>query len=331
MAHDIDLDRDATLFVRLSEEEYRSASFLDNRVLRDGVAGAWIRQTHVSQVMEARPLTGLHPHYIFHTGHVGSTLLSRLLDAIPGVLGVREPLILRSLARASDRADLDDNSHEKARIRSRLAQQTALWRRSFCKDGVSIVKPTSSVARLGSVLLSALTGSRAVCLNVSLEVYVATHLAGENAPQDLSGHYQERAHRLAKLTGLDSPAASTTGEQAAAAWISESLTQRALSRQFGSRILFVDFDQLLASLPGSLRNIANHFGLKPPDWYFDQIELNPILFRYSKAPDAEFSPARRSVQLHSARATYGSEFANALAWAHALARRSPEVSSLFED
>ena len=38
--------------------------------------------------------------WIFHIGHVGSTLVSRLLGELDGVLAVREPRLLRDLAMA---------------------------------------------------------------------------------------------------------------------------------------------------------------------------------------------------------------------------------------
>ncbi len=86
--------------VRMREEDYRAASFLDDRMLTAQSKGAWVPLEQVmekAQRIEARPL-----HFIFHTGHVGSTLLSRLLGETGGVLSLREPLPLRSLADAFD-------------------------------------------------------------------------------------------------------------------------------------------------------------------------------------------------------------------------------------
>ncbi|MGC8517731.1 MAG: hypothetical protein ACP5P4_04285, partial [Steroidobacteraceae bacterium] len=37
-------------------------------------------------------------HYIFHIGHVGSTLISRILGEHPGFHAVREPALLRAIA-----------------------------------------------------------------------------------------------------------------------------------------------------------------------------------------------------------------------------------------
>ena len=97
----VDLVRDAALLLRLDEAAYRAASFLDDRILAPGLNGGWTSLPNVvaaaQDIVHGRPL-----HFIFHTGHVGSTLLSRLLDESGCVLSLREPLPLRTLADARD-------------------------------------------------------------------------------------------------------------------------------------------------------------------------------------------------------------------------------------
>src|SRR5258708_1436206 len=89
----------AVLLIQFNASAYRSASFLDDRILGPTTTGAWFpvdRVADASQlVTNARPL-----HFIFHTGHVGSTLVSRLLDETGTVLSLREPFPLRTLADA---------------------------------------------------------------------------------------------------------------------------------------------------------------------------------------------------------------------------------------
>ena len=97
----IDLPGQVLLLVQLDPTAYRAASFLDDRILGPDTRGAWIalsRAAHALRtVSSARPL-----HFIFHTGHVGSTLVSRLLDETGTVLSLREPLPLRTLAEVHD-------------------------------------------------------------------------------------------------------------------------------------------------------------------------------------------------------------------------------------
>lgn len=321
-AHDVDLSRDAMLFIRLTEQDYRTASFLDNRIIRGDMTGAWFRLAIVSQTIAADTSASPHPHYIFHSGHVGSTLLSRLLDAVPGVLGIREPLILRTLARARD--ETEDAGLGANEINRLLTEQTYLWRRRFSSDGVCVVKATSSAARVGSTLLGANDGARAICLNVNLETYITTCLAGENTPMDLSGHQPGRQRRLRRMLGA-SPPVQTLGEQAALAWVTESLTHRMLAEEFGERVLLVDFGDLLEDTSSTLKRICRHLGLNPPESFFAPSALRPILHRYAKAPEAAYSPAERASRLARARENHLADIRGGISWAERLARSSEHV------
>ncbi len=98
--HQVDLVAETALVVAHDAETYRTASFLDGRALVPGTHAVWIPLSLLARAASAvrsRPL-----HFVWHTGHVGSTLLSRLLGEVNGVLSLREPLPLRGLADAAD-------------------------------------------------------------------------------------------------------------------------------------------------------------------------------------------------------------------------------------
>ncbi len=81
--------------VEMTAEDYRDASFLDDRMFESRK-----RVSHLlpwGTVADARcPHARQDARWIFHISHVGSTLISRLLGELDGVLSVREP---RALAR----------------------------------------------------------------------------------------------------------------------------------------------------------------------------------------------------------------------------------------
>ncbi|MCB1606124.1 MAG: hypothetical protein KDI71_03975, partial [Xanthomonadales bacterium] len=84
------------LVVRLSDADLQSAAFLDDRMLQVQRPAVWMP---METLLSAEPpLAPPAPLGIFHIGHCGSTLLSRMLGALPGVLSIREPLILRTVA-----------------------------------------------------------------------------------------------------------------------------------------------------------------------------------------------------------------------------------------
>src|SRR5579862_7220762 len=91
----VDAAADGVSLVRLDEEDYRRSSFLDQRLLALGYERSLCaRETLGSAAARLAPPS----HYIFHTGHVGSTLISRLLGEHSAFFVLREPAVLRAIA-----------------------------------------------------------------------------------------------------------------------------------------------------------------------------------------------------------------------------------------
>src|SRR5579864_7209099 len=93
----LDLPGDSVAFIRLNRSDYERASFLDARMLMPQTSSRALPWPQVAAAIHATQLRercGL----IFHIGHVGSTLLSRLIGSHPGVFCLREPAILRTFA-----------------------------------------------------------------------------------------------------------------------------------------------------------------------------------------------------------------------------------------
>lgn len=344
LLHKVDLVRGAVLAVEWSEAGYRSASFLDDRILGPTVKGAWLNGGAVAQALAAlparRPL-----HFIFHAGHVGSTLLSRLLDEVPGhgaqtsgqagpqpsgsaVLGLREPLPLRTLAEAQDVLGRADSLLSAPQFGALLQMLAAGWQRGYAHTQAVVLKATSSTTRVGPVLLAALPAARAVCLSLRPEPYLATLLAGENAALDLRGHGPERMRRLqARTASITTPLhAMSLGEQAALAWLSEAWSQRELAEHAGARVLAVDFDGLLANLEGTLVAVLQHFGLAAGA--APMLARSSVLTRYSKATEHAYSPALRQQVLAQARRDHAVELQRGLRWLETLAAAEPQVAAL---
>ena len=321
-AQKFDAALDSLFFIRLSQDDYRSASFLDDRVLATGMEGRWIGYSEVATAMrdtsDARPL-----HFIFHTGHVGSTLLSRLIDEASGVLGLREPLPLRTLAELQDQ--------NAPQLDTRLATFLKLWRRGF--DGTThiVLKATSSSGRLATRLLRASPKSKAVYLNLRAEPYLATLLAGANAMVDLNGFGAERASRLAKHFGIAlAPWTSlSVGELAAMSWAAESLTRAETKAAFPDRVLLMDFDALLLDWRAGLAGVLDAFAIRVSDGFLAGIEKSAVLTRYSKAPEQyAYSPLLRSQLLRQARREQAAELNKGLRWLEGLAKQDSRVAAI---
>jgi hypothetical protein len=312
-AQKYDVAADNVLFVRLNENDYHATSFLDDRILTPGMEGFWLSRT-----VAAAPLSGRPLHFIFHTGHVGSTLLSRLMSSFPAVLPIREPLPLRSLADVYDMLETPHAPIDAGSFDERLQFFLRMWSRGFERTERVILKATSTAGRIASTLLGAQPQAKAVYLNVQAEPYIATLLAGANAMVDLKGHAPERSRRLERLLG-ETPLAlhrATAGELAAMAWLAETLAQRAAE---GPRVLMLDFERMLASLDETLATVAGHFGIAIPSAQ----TVAAIMGRYSKGPEHAYSPALRAQLLAQARSAHADELHKGLDWIQRSAKRYP--------
>jgi hypothetical protein len=314
----LDLARERLLFVDMDEADYRASSFLDERIVARERQGQWLRLGAVENALADR--TSIRPlHFIFHAGHVGSTLLSRLLDETGDVLPLREPMPLRTIAEACDMGAPEQDG--------RLEMLLRLWERGFAATQCVVLKATSATERLAPKLLTARPAARAIVLNVSAESYLATALAAPNSATDLNAHGPERMHRLVKM-GIAVPRPLTLGELAAMSWLAEKLTQMETLRLFGERAMPVDFDLMLQALEDTLSRVMDHFGLMQKPEQIARLARSPTLSRYSKAPEHSYSPALRADLLNEARVRYSDEIGAAMAWLAVQAVNDRRIAAL---
>ena len=325
----VDLARDAALLVHLNKRAYQTASFLDDRILAPDIKGGWVSLASLPEaaaaIVERKPL-----HFIFHTGHVGSTLLSRLLEESGCVLSLREPLPLRTLADARDVVDLPE-SLLSARSFDALEQALLkIWSRGYSDTHTVVLKATSSACRIAAHLLDRHDGAHGVYLNLAAEPYLATLLAGKNSAIDLRGHAAVRIRQL--QARIDAPLpqlhALSLGELAAMSWLAETWNQRDAVTRLGARVMTLDFDALLADVTGGVSRVAAHFRLPVESRWLADIARSPVLTRYSKSPDFEYSPQMRGELLRQSRQDNAAQIAAGLHWLENLAKSQPAVAKV---
>jgi hypothetical protein len=317
----IDLIRGLVLVIRLDADAYRAASFLDERILGPSTQGAWLPGRVVTEA--ARRAANLRPlHFIFHTGHVGSTLLSRLLDETGAVLPIREPLPLRTLADARDVLGAPESLLSEPQFDSLLDMTLRLWSRGYDSTRAVVVKATSSASRVAARLLQARPHARAVYLNLRAEPYLATLLGGANSASDLRGHGPGRMRRLLARGAIE-PAplhALSPGELAALGWLVESLSQQEAVEDCPGRVLSLDFDAFLADVGDNMERVTKHLDLPVDERFLSSFARSPVLGRYSKAPEQPFDPAERLARLAQSRRDNRDEIARGMTWLEKMAR-----------
>src|SRR3954465_3169800 len=136
--HLLDPINDRVLLIARTEQEFRDAAFLDERSLR----AAGRRQVVDGSALAAALPAGARRdvQYIFHIGHVGSTLISRLLGELPDVFALREPLIVRTFHDMIEERGRPEALWDPATLPARLDVMTALLSRTFRSEQRALVK-----------------------------------------------------------------------------------------------------------------------------------------------------------------------------------------------
>src|SRR3546814_6570249 len=135
---------DRVLIALLGEADYRAASFLDQRLLTDRVGREWRAWNALPDLGAAAP----RPDFIFHIGHVGSTLVSRLLAEVGDALPLREPMLLRALAQVAERIERPESLWSPELYRTRLAPALSWLGRGFAPGQRAMVKAASGDTKI---------------------------------------------------------------------------------------------------------------------------------------------------------------------------------------
>ncbi len=325
----LDFVREMALLVQLNAAAYRTASFLDDRVLTPTTKGTWVSAGLIAEAAR-RVQCGRPLNFIFHTGHVGSTLVSRLLDETGLVLSLREPMPLRTFANARDVLGKPDSLLSQAEFDAALDVFIRLWSRGYEPTRCVVVKATSSAGRMAAPLLRRQQNARAIYLNLQAEPFLAALLGGANSAQDLRGHSPERMRRLQSFVGepLTPLHQLSIGEVAALSWLTESFNQREAVKGFPGRVVALDFDRFLSAVPATMAQIIAHFGLPHDARFLETIEQSPALTRYAKAPEHAYSRQLRAQVMADSRQRNGEEIAKGMAWLERAARANAAVDEI---
>jgi hypothetical protein len=312
------------LLVAKTEQDYRDAAFLDDRALRPDTPRRIVEWADLAAAIPVGARSDAD--FIFHIGHVGSTLISRLLGELDTVLALREPAILRTLDQL--RAESGPESfQDPAGLPGRFAVASALLSRTFRPEQKALVKATSFVSESAANLVA--PGSRALLLHLTPEAYAATILAGEESRRDLRATAPARLRRLhARSDGQRwNLWEMSEGEKIAMAWATEMTSLAAAEQNLpAGATMWMDFDHFLAAPVESLLNLAAYFGHKLNEAGAERLARHPLTSRYSKATEYEYGPGARAEALAEARRDHKAEIAEALRWLEQAARAAPAIA-----
>ena len=311
----LDVGKDTLSLIRLTRSDYETASFLDGRILTPRTIGRTVPWRQVAVSIEAAKLVQ-SCNFIFHIGHVGSTLLSRLLGAHRSVFALREPQILRLFAQIRSEPETQARVWSDDDFRQRLDGCLKLLSRTFEPDQNAWVKATSFVSELASSVLAGPPLPKALMMFVSPESHLATILGGPNSRQEAKTLTPGRLRRLNRRVGREAwrLASLSEGEAIALGWACEMSALAEAGNAAGARVFRLDFDGFLDDPGSNLAAVFRHFDLDATPGDVQAILDGPDMRRYSKAPEHAYDANVRRAVLNEARATHGAEIARGLAW-----------------
>jgi len=293
--------------IAMDREAYRAASFLDDRLLQQPVDAQIVAWPNIEEAMSDH--LRHDARWIFHIGHVGSTLLSRLLGEIEGVLAIREPRLLRDLALSPP-----DIRHRY------IAPVAKLMSRTFAAGEIACVKATSFAGEIAPELVP--SGERALFMYATPANYIASILAGENSIQELRTLAGSRSQRL-NSRSIYLPT-QNDADLAAAAWACEMTGLEASAEAMEDRrVEWADFDRMLVDIEAGLRKVTGFFGFACDPERLQAIAGGPLIQRYSKAVEYEYSPDLRRDLIAEAGEQHSRDIESALAMLRAAAEKSP--------
>ena len=311
LAQALDPSAGVARLVAMDGESYRQASFLDDRLMQQAVDAQLVPWPQIEAAMATE--LRADARWIFHIGHVGSTLISRLLGELQGVLALREPRLLRDLALTAPQVR-----------QGYIGPVPKLMSRTFGPDEFACVKATSFVSEIAAELVP--PRQRALFMFARPRNYIASILAGENSVRELHALAPSRAQRLEPRASLQE--ARNEAELAAIAWACEMTSLEAAAAAMPDRqIEWADFDLMLEDISGELSRVAAFFGAPADPGTIRPVIEGPLMKRYSKALEYDYSAQLRRDLIEVATAHSRPAIDGAMAMLRSAAERSPLLAS----
>jgi hypothetical protein len=328
LLQNLDLVNRRGLVIRISRADYRQAAFLDDRMFRPDMQGAWFTLDDLLQATCTVPAR--KANYIFHIGHCGSTLLSRLLGEMPNCLTLREPLPFLALGMTRRELASPARLLDAAQWQALFDRVTRLQARCYADNETALVKSTSAAGNLLQPVLDAQPGSRAVLLYLDLETWLATMLRAETNRESVRAYAAAWLSDFRELTGDDSLRIQTLSDvqKAVLNWAAMLLNFTSATNRNPGRICWINFDEFLRQPAEQYGRLTEFLGLAKAAESTDLLLDSPIMEHYAKDPRQRFNAALRTQELDEARRQLATELNAGLAWFEELTRRVPELLSL---
>ena len=314
--------------IESDREFFRNTVFLDERVLLEGAKGVKMHLKELNGLVKQQWDGKFLPcHFIFHLGHAGSTLISRMLDEIPDVFGMREPIIIRPIAIARNLSAAGKIETSEEKIHQDLQVLYLLLTRRFSPDEIMIMKTTSICANLSHDLIGFNNDNKGLVLSVSAEVNLANQMDKEQ-PKDIEAFSLHRLFALQKREpGIEMDLKTMSrAELIALNWMGEVVELYDLvTGPMKDRILSVDFDKFLNNKAAYVEKILKHFSLPGDAATVKRLTNSRVFDAYAKKPDFKYTAENRAGILTESRMLNHRKIKEGLALVEGLAKKFPSL------
>jgi hypothetical protein len=316
------------LVVHVNQEIYRQAAFLDDRMFASDTQGAWFPLDTLLQStagLPARPA-----HYLFHIGHCGSTLLSRLLGELPGCFALREPLAFLALAMTRRELESPDSYLDTQKWQDLFEMVIGLQARCYTDSDTALIKSTSVAGNLLPPVLAAQPGSRALLLYIDLEPWLATMLRAPGTRESVrafAGAWLADFRRLTGDTDIQLHALDDV-RQAVIGWASMLLGFTRVAAADPDRTHWLNFDRFLNRPALHCEQLTEFLTLPANHKQIETLTAGPVMRHYAKDPRQDFNTALRTRELSEAGQRFETEIRAGLRWFEELTHRIPALSEL---
>lgn len=322
--HRFDLAARTATLVRLSEAEQRAATFLDDRALRPDTPGLVVPLDAVLEAALALPATPFDA--LFHVGHCGSTLVSRLIGALPANLPRREPLWW--LGVGVTRRTMSRSLTPRAWDALWTAGRRSLARR-FAPGARVLLKSTSVAGNLLGPLLVEEPAARAVLLTTDLEDWLANILRDPDSRADAGHNLRYWAPDLRTLTRDDGLREQdlNEAERLTVNWLAPMLHFEAALAAHPGRVRLLRFADVLAMPRVALAALSGQLGLGATSTDIAAVLAGPLLGHYAKQPERAYDARERAAQIAASKRENAATIHKALDFAARYAADSPLVAA----
>lgn len=285
----LSVSRDKLTFVHAEDDNLAKSSFLDGRLHELKSCKQFTVPLHSIQPGIEQYLNDIQVEgFLFHTGHVGSTLISKLIGTDVGILSLREPLPLRFLTEASSNLLQPNSEITKGEYEKLFAIVLKLMARPYKNRKRVFVKCSSGVTEISQKLISE-PNTKSLFIYDDLDNFIANMFSPQGGLQDLAARKKSVINRFNSIQKATKFSAHelNEGESAGLLWATEILTGELSHVISDKSFATLNFSKFLENKSSGLSDINQALKL---GWSSADIEAKSksvIFNRYSKSLDME--------------------------------------------